>query len=99
MTAKYELSAAAAADIEGILSASLETFGDEQTQRYVATLEQCLTLLAMNPAMGASAVEIRAGYRRFPHESHTIFYIEIPRGIRGVRVLHQRMDVVTQFNP
>jgi len=43
--------------------------------------------------MGTTAENVRAGYRRFPHESHVVFYRVSQRGILVVRVLHKRMDV------
>jgi antitoxin ParD1/3/4 len=42
--------------------------------------------------LGRSIHHIRPGYFRFPHASHTVFYVNIPDGIRVIRVLHQRMD-------
>lgn len=94
----FELSEAAAADIEAIFERSLIDFGLVQTELYVASLEQCLTLLGENPKMGSSAEDIRTGYRRFSHKSHVVFYREAERGILVVRVLHSRMDVESAFS-
>lgn len=96
----YELSEAAASDLEGLFSASLDRFGIGQTERYVDELRDCLELLGQNPSMGVSADEVRAGYRRFPRRSHVVFYRSIPSGgVSIVRVLHERMDVAKQIIP
>lgn len=87
------LSEAAARDIEDILEQSLADFGQLQAEKYYESLKRCLELLSENPGMGTSAENVRAGYRRFPHESHVVFYRASPQGILVVRVLHKRMDL------
>ena len=89
----YRLSAAAVSDIEAILEQSLIDFGAQQTEDYYAPLTQCLGLLGDNPEMGSAADDVRPGYRRFPHESHAIFYTAEAEDILIVRILHKRMDV------
>ena len=92
-----ELSAAAAKDIEAILEQSLVDFGWLQTEKYYESLKHCLELLSEHPAMGSTAEHIRAGYRRFTHESHVVFYRVNQDGILVIRVLHRRMDVGGHF--
>lgn len=89
----YELSEAAATDIEDILDRSVADFGPVQTERYYDSLKRCLELLGENPGMGGAADDLRSGYRRFAHQSHVIFYRASGRGILVVRILHRRMDV------
>lgn len=88
----YKLSEAAASDIEDILDKSLVAFGTLQTEDYYAALKHCLALLGDNPEMGRTAEDIRPGYRRFPHESHVIFYTMDTDGVFIVRILHKHMD-------
>ena len=47
--------------------------------------------------MGTTAENVRAGYRRSPHESHVVFYRASKGGILVVRVLHARTDVRRHF--
>jgi len=47
--------------------------------------------------MGSAADDIRPGYRRFPHESHVIFYMVDAEDILIVRILHKRMDALRNF--
>jgi toxin ParE1/3/4 len=42
--------------------------------------------------MGRSIDHLRPGYFRFEHARHTVFYVKVERGIRIMRVLHERMD-------
>lgn len=89
----YELTRAAAPDLEELFEASLERFGHTRTERYVDELKSFLDLLGENPGLGTSAEDTRAGYRRFPHQSHIVFYRTMPNGgVLIVRVLHERMD-------
>ncbi|MFH7321537.1 type II toxin-antitoxin system RelE/ParE family toxin [Desulfurivibrio sp. D14AmB] len=95
----YKLSRAAAADIEKIAENSLIEFGLAQTGKYLTSLHGCLELLAKNPEMGREIDEIRPGYRKFPHQSHLIFYRrENAGGILIVRVLHHLMDAERHLN-
>ena len=88
-----ELSEAAARDIEDILGQSLLDSGPLQAEKYYESLKHCLELLGEHPGMGTIAENVRAGYRRFPHESHVVFSRVSQRGILVVRVLHKRTDV------
>lgn len=90
----YELSEAAAKDIEEILAHSIVEFGLLQTETYHAALRHCLELLSDNPGMGSTADDIRPGYRRFPHESHVIFYTIRGQDVFVVRILHKSMDAI-----
>jgi plasmid stabilization system protein ParE len=42
--------------------------------------------------MGHSIEDIRAGYYRFTHARHVIFYKKFEEGVRIVPVLHIAMD-------
>jgi toxin ParE1/3/4 len=61
-------------------------------------LKNCLELLARNPEIGNSAEDIQPGYRRFPHQSHIIFYTQADSDIFIVRILHKSMDISDHFN-
>ena len=93
----YLLSEAASRDIEQLLERSVLDFGVNQTEIYFDSLKRCLALLAENAEMGLSADDIQIGYRRFPHQSHVIFYREQEVDILIIRVLHKSMDIENQF--
>ncbi len=90
--ARFELSQAADNDLNEIYIYSYREFGEAKADAYLQSLEQCFERLAEFPGMGRSIAHIRAGYFRFPHGSHAIFFVKIADGISVVRVLHQRRD-------
>ncbi|MFV1981009.1 MAG: type II toxin-antitoxin system RelE/ParE family toxin [Rhodothermia bacterium] len=77
----YELSEAAAKDIENILERSVVDFGLARTELYISSLKNCLEILSENPGMGSIADDIQPDYRRFAHQSHVVF-------LPGLRAWH-----------
>jgi len=48
--------------------------------------------------MDTSANDIHAGYYRFPHRSHVIFYTLPEKHIFIIRILHQSMDIAERLD-
>lgn len=48
--------------------------------------------LSESPGLGPDCSFVSEGIRRFPSQSHTVYYRPIPGGIRVLRILHARMD-------
>jgi toxin ParE1/3/4 len=90
--AKFELTGAADRDLSEIYLYSVREFGERQADEYVLGLERCFFQLAEMPDIGRRIEHIRAGYHRFDHGRHIVFYTKITGGIRIVRVLHVAMD-------
>ena len=90
---KYELSRAADRDLDDIYVYTFREFGVLQADVYFESLEDCLTKLAENPLLGVDASNVRAGYRRFVHQRHTLYYRKIRTGVRIVRILGPGMSV------
>jgi toxin ParE1/3/4 len=90
--AKYELSEAADRDLNDIYIYSYREFGEAKADAYLRSLEECFERLVQFPDIGRPIDHIRTGYFRFPHASHSVYFVKIRVGIRIVRVLHQRMD-------
>ena len=90
--AKFELTAAADRDLADIYIYSHAQFGERQADDYLIGLESCFARLAEMTDLGRSIEHIRAGYYRFSHARHVIFYNKIAEGVRIVRVLHVAMD-------
>ena len=97
--AKFELSQAADVDLNEIYIYSYREFGEAKADAYLLSLEQCFERLAEFPGLGRPIDHIRPGYFRFPHASHTIFFVKGPDQIRIIRVLHQRMDSERHIAP
>ena len=85
------VSAKAHIDLDLIAAYTTDTWGLQQTDRYLGQLEDSFQLLAKNPSIGRSCDAIHTGLRRFEVGKHVVFYRLKPGGIRIVRVLHQQM--------
>jgi toxin ParE1/3/4 len=70
---------------------TVDTWGPEQAQRYLDSLEACFHRLAEAPRIGRPGDRIGPGYRRIEHEKHVILYRADHDSIFIGRVLHQRM--------
>jgi toxin ParE1/3/4 len=89
--AAFRLSRRAEADLLGIATYTLRTWGEEQTIHYLDDLEGCCQMLADNPTLGRSSQQVLNGLRRMEHGKHVIFYRQETTGIVVSRILHQRM--------
>lgn len=87
----YRLSKLAWFDLMDIADYTVDTWGPEQAQRYLDSLEACFNRLAKAPQIGRSCNRIQSGYSRIEHRRHVIFYRAGGDGIFISRVLHQRM--------
>jgi toxin ParE1/3/4 len=90
MQPAYEISRLAQADLREITDFSIHEWNEEQAEKYINELEACFLLLALQPKLGRASHAIREGLRRHEHDSHVIFYIQIPEGVRIQRILHRR---------
>ena len=87
----FRLSRRAEADLLSIGRYTFDSWGKEQTIRYIDDLETCCRMLAANPMLGRVCDYIRPGLRRMEHGRHVVFYREDAAGILISRILHQRM--------
>jgi toxin ParE1/3/4 len=70
--AEVRFSRRAEADLIGIGSYTLRTWGEGQALRYLSDLEACCELLAGNPALGRPCDDIRSGLRRMECGRHVV---------------------------
>ena len=97
--ADYILSPLAVADLEVIFEYTLQTWGEEQFDRYRRALTLALESLAKNPlARGSKARDdLMTGCRFFRVEHHYIVYRRAKDGIEVGRILHERMNFERQL--
>lgn len=93
MVSRYELSADADQDIEGIYDYTVEAFGSSQAMVYLTGIEQVLSELVRNPELGRERPEIKPGLRSVVHEHHVVFYRVLSDRLRIVRILHNARDL------
>jgi toxin ParE1/3/4 len=90
---RYELSRAADRDLDDIYVYTYREFGALQADVYFESLEECLGKLGENPLLGVDANNVRAGYRRFVHQRHTLYYKKAKVRVRIVRILGPGMSI------
>jgi len=96
--AGYLLSDAAQQDIISIRDYTMDTWGKEQTSKYLAQLEQRFEWLANQPALDKKRNEVIEGYISFPEGRHIIFYRMAKKGIEVIGVIHQSEGIDTYFS-
>lgn len=86
------LTETAKGDIAGIRQYSIETWGDAQAGRYMASLAARLRALARNPALARPRPELEDGVHSSYHRPHLIYLTETEDAVVILRVLHERQD-------
>lgn len=93
----FRLTKRAKADLKDIGRYTQNTWGREQRNRYLATLDASFHDLAQTPQKGRSCDDIRQGYRKYQVGRHVIFYRQDKADIEIIRILHDRMDAETHL--
>lgn len=97
MKNSYRITPRAAQDLRNIGRYTLETWGRDQRNSYLLTLEKRFEWLADNPGSGRHRPEIKEGYFSYLQGAHVIFYLQRKGGIDIIGIPHQRMDIETFF--
>jgi toxin ParE1/3/4 len=87
----------AKADLRSIGRYTQRTWGREQRNRYLASVDAAFHMLAHDPQRGRACDDIRPGYRKYHVGRHLIFYRQVATGIEIIRVLHDQMDIETHL--
>ncbi len=95
--ASYYLSEAAADDLDNIWIYGLNQWGLQQADHYHQKIMELLIFLVEHPDIGMNRHELGDFYQSYPIGSHIVFFRAYKEGIKVIRVLHQRMDAVSQF--
>ncbi len=85
---------AAKNDLRRIARFTEKRWGKAQRRHYLKGLDDAFHMLADAPMLGNQCNYIDKGIRKYPHQSHVIYYDALSdKEIRIIRVLHKRMDV------
>ena len=92
--AKYDLTPLAIEDLYDIWAYTVDTWSEDQAERYYDRLTTTFLNLASSPdALGKDYESIHKGLRGLHVGRHVIFFIKQPSGrVLIVRILHERMD-------
>jgi toxin ParE1/3/4 len=88
--ANYHLSLEAGSDLNRLYEYGVLTFGPNQADEYYDSLIFQFQEIANYPTRYSAVDEIRKGYRRSLHGSHSIYYQLESGGIVIVRILGQQ---------
>ena len=92
--ANYDITKEATEDLYKIWAYTVDTWSEEQADKYYAILEQSFSEIAEDPANHGKAFdEIHPGLRALHVRRHMVFFVVQANGkVLIVRVLHGRMD-------
>lgn len=95
---RYQLGPKGTTDLAEIFDYTVDTWGEQQAERYIDELARCFQLLADSPGLGRACDLISPGIRRYEQGKHVIFFKPERSGIIVSRILHQSMlPLRTQF--
>jgi toxin ParE1/3/4 len=94
----FRLSNKAVQDLHEIGRYTPNKWGVSQRNAYLKELDNCFSRLSENPHLWIQCDSIAKGYRKFPLQSHVIYYrLSAKRTVDIIRVLHKSMDVTSKF--
>lgn len=94
---EIRLSEAAKTDLIEIWTTTFETWGPDQADIYLDSIDHSLSGLIRNPHLGSDCSDLLQGARRLITGRHATFYQVSQDTIHVIRVLHQSMDVKQQL--
>ena len=94
---RVRLTPRALKDLDTIADYTLATWGERQTEEYLAELQQRFEWLAQHPDAGRLRAEIRDGFHSYPQGAHVIFYMVEPDHIAVIGIPHGSMDIEAYF--
>ena len=83
-------------DLDDIWDYTIDAWGRDQAKIYLRAINHAFQKLAKNPHLGKKYDGIHEGLRAYPSGKHLIFYFKTNAGIDIVRILHERMDIISQ---
>lgn len=88
------LAPVAQSDLKEIYRYTLENWGVQKAQNYLAHIKQPFKTLLENPNIGRERSELGQNVRAINCQKHMIFYRYLKAELQIIRVLHGRQDPV-----
>jgi len=90
---------AAIDDLNDIWNYTVEEWSEKQADRYYASIKFACTQIGINPELGEEYEEIKSNVYGLRTGKHIIFYqIISEQEIEILRILHERMDLITRMS-
>tara|TARA_R110002020_G_scaffold350210_1_gene563617 strand:+ start:28380 stop:28682 length:303 start_codon:yes stop_codon:yes gene_type:complete len=87
----FRLTRDAQQDLKAIRRYTVDTWGQEQSRKYLQGARETMELLAEFPAQGLARLDVGEGVFSFPYGSHMLYYRLEKKQLVVFAVLHQRM--------
>ena len=84
-------------DLLDIWLYTFNEWGEQQADEYLDDLNSAIQLLAEQPLICRERLELSPPVRIHHHSHHLLAYLALDDGISVVRVLHESMDVIGQW--
>ena len=84
-------------DMFNLIEYGVEVHGAAAARAYADQIGERINWLRTNSRLGPLHSELRSGIRSFRQGRHRIYYLASAKKLTVVRVLHQSMDVLHQF--
>jgi len=97
MPVGYRLTSGAESDIREILDYTLHRWGDEQAEKYISQLEQCLDDLVSGRRSGRNFSAELPELQVLHCEHHYVFHLRQADVLAVVAILHESMDLVSRL--
>lgn len=98
MTSAYVLTAAAEADLRGIVRYTRGQWGDAQVRIYMTKLAQCIERLASGRRGGERMDAVHPGLQMGRCQQHRVFFLPQEDGpTLVIAILHERMDLMARL--
>jgi toxin ParE1/3/4 len=98
MTVKFNITPRAKADLNNIWDYTVDTWSEEQANKYITALFERFGWISMQPYVGKHRVDIHDDYYCFSQGQHVIFYLIRDNSIDIIGVPHRSMDIVNFFD-
>ncbi|WP_022964596.1 type II toxin-antitoxin system RelE/ParE family toxin [Halopseudomonas pelagia] len=91
MASGFRLTRDAQQDLTAIRRYTVNTWGQEQSRKYLQGTRETIELLAEFPGQGVVRLDVGEGVFSFPYGSHMLYYRIKEEQLVVFAVLHQRM--------
>jgi len=97
--AKLNYSHKALLDLRGIWNYTIDKWSEKQADKYYHLLNAACRNISSDPTIGRKYSEVREGILGYSCGKHIVFYkVETDASVTIVRILHQRMDLVSRLD-
>ena len=94
---KYRISESVIKDMDGIWEYTFFNWSKEQADRYHNLIMNEIEFISQNSSVGKPMNHIKEGYLVSYVKSHMIFFRRSEGIVDIIRILHQKMDVESNF--